>query len=47
MVQINLFAGQNSDTKDRHVDMGWGGVGKRSGVNWEGGIDIHCYVKNR
>ena len=25
MVQINLFAGQNSDTKDRHVDMGWGG----------------------
>ena len=37
MVQMNLFAGQNSDTKNRHVDMGLGG----GGVNWEDGIDIY------
>ena len=38
MVQMNLFAGQNSDTKNRHVDMGLPGGG---GVNWEDGIDIY------
>ena len=39
MVQMNLFAGQNSDTKNRHVDMGLEGGG--AGVNWEDGIDIY------
>ena len=38
MVQINLFAGQNSDTKDRHVDMGWGGWERE--VGWIGRVGL-------
>lgn len=33
-----------TDVENKYIAAKWG---KEGGVNWEVGIDIHCYVKNR